>query len=162
MSSTSKKRTIGGSSDNDLPQSQRLEYDGLIIETTPPPRENCCTWKVAAVFLIVVAASLVVAWVAMPAEHIVARYIPKFEEPATPYSGPEAGTPGENGGFGTGVPPSQTPGDTVDDGIGTFVPSFMQCPEGGELCCNGSVDNCKLRVDQMMFGLVHNAMSSEG
>ena len=161
MSSISKKRTNGGSSDNHLPQSQ-LEYDGLIIETTPPPRENCCTWKVAAVFLVVVAASLVLAWVVMPAEEIVAKYIPKFEEPATPYSGPEAGMPGENSGGGTGVPTSQTPDDTVDDEIGTVIPSFMQCPEGGELCCNGSVDNCKLRVDQMIFGLVHNAMSSEG
>jgi hypothetical protein len=162
MSSITRTRTKGGSSGNDLPQSQQLEYDGLIIETTPPTRENCCTWKVAAVFLIVVAASLVLAWRVMPADEIVAKYIPKFDKPASPYTGPEAGTPGENDGGGTGVPPSQTPDDTVDDGIGTVQPSFMQCPEGGELCCNGSVDNCNLRVDQMMFGLVHNAMSSEG
>lgn len=164
MSSYSKKRSNGGNSRNDdLPQSQQSEYDGLKLETTTQPRENCCTWKMAAVFLIIVAASLVLAWVVLPAEDIVAKYVPHFDEPANPYNGPEAGTPGENSGGGSDsdVPPGQTPDDGEGDLIGTVVPSFMQCPEG-ELCCNGSVDNCKLRVDEMMFGLVHNAMASEG
>lgn len=129
-----------------------------------PRRKNCCTWKVAAVFLVMVAVALILTWQMLPAEDIVAKYIPQFEEPESPYSGPEAGTPstdGESGGGGgmtIGVPPSQTP---ADDLTGTTVPSFMQCPDGGEECCNGSSANCKLRVDEMMFGLVHNAMSSE-
>ena len=41
----------------------------------------------------------------------------------------------------------------------------MQCPDassnGSELCCNGSPLNCQLKVNEMMFAMVHNAMSSE-
>ncbi|KAL3822275.1 hypothetical protein ACHAXA_005908 [Cyclostephanos tholiformis] len=161
----SKRRSMVGTTirDDGPPQSRQSDdVKGPIYETASPTHANCCTWKVASAFLILVATSLVVAWVALPADDIVARYIPDFDEPANPYSGPEAGgAPSENAG-NDGVPPSQAPDDDgVDDGIGTFVPSFMQCPGDGELCCNGSVDNCMLRVDQMLFGLVHNAMSSE-
>ena len=69
---------------------------------------------------------------------------------------------GEDNNVAIGMPPSQTPGE--DDDMGSVsVPSFMQCPDGGnELCCNGSINNCKLRVNEMMFGMVHNAMSTEG
>jgi len=61
--------------------------------------------------------------------------------------------------------------EDVNNDSGLIVPSFMTCPsntefrmtaEGDELCCNGSVGNCNLRVNEMMFGMVHNAMSSEG
>ena len=69
---------------------------------------------------------------------------------------------GEDNNVAIGMPPSQTPGEDVDMGS-VSVPSFMQCPDGGnDLCCNGSINNCKLRVNEMMFGLVHNAMSTEG
>jgi len=139
------------------------------MATNSTPRKNCCTWKVAALFLVFVAVALVLTWQMLPAEDIVVKYIPQFEEPVSPYSGPEAGTPSSDGGVGggdgdgsggitIGAPPSQTPSDDV---AGITVPSFMKCPEGGEECCNGSSANCKLRVDEMMFGLVHNAMSSE-
>ena len=68
---------------------------------------------------------------------------------------------GEDNNVAIGMPPSQTPGE--DDNMGVSVPSFMQCPDGGnDLCCNGSINNCKLRVNEMMFGMVHNAMSTEG
>ena len=99
---------------------------------------------------------------------------------STKLVGPEAGIPtntdesggssggssnnqddGEDNNVAIGMPPSQTPGE--DDDMGLSVPSFMQCPdEGNELCCNGSINNCKLRVNEMMFGMVHNAMSTEG
>mmetsp|Transcript_21269 Transcript_21269/g.38497 ORF Transcript_21269/g.38497 Transcript_21269/m.38497 type:complete len:445 (-) Transcript_21269:186-1520(-) len=153
-------------------QEQQLEYHGLMAVTGAPPRKNCCTWKVATVFLCFVAGALVLTWQLLPAEDIVAKYIPQFDEPVTAYSGPEAGAPSsggvsddggaggnDGGGITIGMPPSQTPAD--ENGAGTTIPSFMKCPEDGGLCCNGSPDNCKLRVDQMMFGLVHNAMSSE-
>ena len=69
---------------------------------------------------------------------------------------------GEDNNVAIGMPPSQTPGGDNDMGS-VSVPSFMQCPdEGNELCCNGSINNCKLRVNEMMFGMVHNAMSTEG
>lgn len=48
-----------------------------------------------------------------------------------------------------------------DDGIGNAVPSFMTCPTDGSVCCNGSNSNCGLRVDQMMFSMVHNANAAE-
>ena len=171
---------------------QQLEYDNLILSTTSSsnqPKKNCCTWKIATLFLVCVAVGLVVVWVILPAEDIVAKYIPQFDEPDNPYQGPEAGG-GEqtstswgdidntnsqdgSGGISIGMPPSTTPGgEEVNDDSGLIVPSFMTCPsstefrmttEGGdELCCNGSVSNCKLRVNEMMFGMVHNAMSSEG
>lgn len=101
------------------------------------------------------------------------KYIPQFPEPENIYIGPEAGSDADNGvsptpssgagdgGFTIGLPPSQAPGNDNNGEVGIAVPSFMKCPEDGGLCCNGSPDNCKLRVDEMMFGLVHNAMSSE-
>ena len=56
--------------------------------------------------------------------------------------------------------PSKTPSDDENVANNT-APSFMEYPEEGGLCCSGSQDNCKLCVDQMMFGMVNNAMSSE-
>lgn len=119
---------------------------------------------------------LVLTWQLLPAEDIVAKYIPQFEKPENPYVGPEAGEPSsgggrsedddtggnnDGGGIIIGMPPSEAPADNDNAEAGIAVPSFMACPEDGGLCCNGSVKNCKLRVDEMMFGLVHNAMSSE-
>jgi len=159
----------GSPSDPRLPQAHHdhhqqqhqqppLEYnDGLIGHQNRP---NCCTWKVATLFLFIVAASLVTAWVALPADDIVAKYIPKFDAPASPYAGPEAGIPGENDGSGINGGNSQTT-NMDNTGIGTVVPGFMQCPSNNKQCCNGSAANCGLRVDQTMFALVHNAMSSE-
>lgn len=153
---------------------EQLEYDGL-VSMTRPPRKNCCTWKVATVSLVLVAVALIVTWQAIPAEEIAAKYIPQFDEPANPYTGPEAGSPSSSGGAtgdtsGGAVAGSDvnsdmdtpTGGSDNSNKAGTVVPSFMKCPEDGGPCCNGSTENCKLRVDQMMFGLVHNAMSSEG
>lgn len=164
------------SSDDSSPGAEQVEYDGLLVATAGPRKKNCCTWKVASVFLAFVAVGLVLTWQLLPTEDIVAKYIPEFEEPANPYYGPEAGDSssggggsenesggGDNGGGGItiGMPPSQTPANNEVVEAGITVPSFMKCPEDGELCCNGSVKNCKLKVDEMMFGLVHNSMSSE-
>ncbi|KAL9181029.1 hypothetical protein ACHAXT_009834 [Thalassiosira profunda] len=152
--------TLGSSADPD----HHLEYDGLLREHT---RGNCCTWKVATLFLALVAAALVVTWIVLPAEEIVAQYIPTFEAPESPYTGPEAGgsSPGGGGTANEGdvfwMPPSQTPADDETDVPGTTVPSFMQCPQNGQPCCNGSPANCKLRVNEMLFALSHNAMSTE-
>ena len=148
-------------------EQQEVEYDDLLTTeaTSAYPRKNCCTWKVATLFLVLVATSLVLIWIALPTEDIVAKYIPQFEAPENPYTGPEAGAPttSGNGGIIIGMPPSQSPGEngSVDDTSGSTVPSFMQCPEGDGTCCNGSTSNCKIPVNKMMFGMVHNAMSSE-
>ena len=174
--------------DNQQQQQQQqhqddLEYNGLIAATTTidprTKRKNCCTWKVATIFLLCVAISLVVTWQLLPAEDMVVKWIPQFPEPENPYLGPEAGgeddnnaSSGNSGGGGNeggatigNLPPSQTPSDGDAMTVGMEVPSFMKCPEnsggGGELCCNGSPNNCNLRLSEMMFGLVHNAMSSE-
>lgn len=146
-------------------EQQQLEFNGLVIHTSELREPNCCTWKVATAFLFLVAALLVTAWIALPAEDIVAKYIPTFDEPANPYTGPEAGenvAVAGDGGSGQTTTASDG-GEDETSGVGTYVPPFMQCPNGQEQqqCCNGSVDNCVLRVDQMMFGLVHNAMASE-
>ncbi|KAL7524514.1 hypothetical protein ACHAXR_000902, partial [Thalassiosira sp. AJA248-18] len=156
-------------SSTDHQRQQELEYDGLLTAASnSSPRKNCCTWKVAAVFLVFVAGALVLTWQMLPAENVVVKYIPTFPEPSNPYQGPEAGAPssggeaqndGGGGGITIGVPPSQTPSD--DEVVGIITPSFMMCPEGGGLCCNGSPNNCQLRVDEMMFGMVHNSMSTE-
>ena len=101
---SSNKATHGSrSNSNKKPQSYKdtddaydqsamqAEYDGLKTLTTSsnraPPRKNCCTWKVATVFLLFVAVLLVVIWLMLPAEDIVAKYIPEFAEPANPYLG---------------------------------------------------------------------------
>jgi len=42
---------------------------------------------------------------------------------------------------------------------------FMQCSTGnssnGEMCCNGLTSNCDLRVNQLLFATMHNAMSTQ-
>jgi len=145
---------------------QELEYNDLITTNdyaSAYPQKNCCTWKVAALFLVGVATTLVLLWKALPMDDIIDPYIPAFPAPENPYTGPEAGSPADNGGITIGMPPSQSPGeDSQSDTSGTTVPSFMQCPEDGSLCCNGNTSNCKLPVNKMMFAMVHNAMSSEG
>ena len=149
-------------------EEQQVEYDDLLTTNAASayPAKNCCSWKVATLFLVLVATSLVLAWIAFPAEDIVAKYIPEFEAPENPYTGPEAGAPAGNGGITIGMPPSQSPGEEDEDASydwsGNTVPSFMQCPEDGDAtCCNGATINCKIPVNKMMFGMVHNAMSSE-
>ena len=151
-----------GDSNNQY-SADEIEYDGLLLTAKSPPRPNCCGWKAATLFLIFVAVALVLAWQIMPAEDIVSKYIPQFDEPENPYTGPEAGVPSADGGENEGDINIGSMPDEDDDNnnsAGLTVPSFMQCPEG-TLCCNGSASNCNLRVDQMMFGLVHNAMSTE-
>ena len=109
----------------------------------------------------------------LPAEDIVARYIPQFDEPVSPYLGPEAGLPTKgdsqsgsgSGGdisIGTLFDDDEESNNNDNNDVGLVVPSFMTCPNNNELCCNGSTKNCNLRVNEMMFGMVHNAMSSEG
>ena len=143
------------------------------------PAANCCTRPVAAAFLLCVAVALVVTWQVLPLEDLVASYLPQFDEPTVPYTGKEAGTldaplsggAADDGGAGEDDGGDEGDGDEVvvelppdnAERPGTSVPEFMACPTGGgRRCCNGAVDNCGLRVDQMLFGMVHNAMSSEG
>jgi len=103
-------------------------------------------------------------------------YLPKFDAPENPYTGPEAGMVGGEG-YGNGTMGGGSGGMTDDlfgnvdmttttenEAPGTVVPSFMTCPsssDNNQQCCNGSPANCPLPLDEMMFGMVHNAMSSE-
>lgn len=119
----------------------------------------------ATLFLFSVALSLILTGVFLPAEGIIIAYLPKFDAPANPYTGPEAGSdadkksslPGTTGNdVAVGLPPSPA---GEDSSIGKEVPNFMQCPTDASLCCNGSPLNCGLRVDQMMFGVSsHDAL----
>ena len=119
------------------------------------------------------ASALIAAWQLLPAEEIAKSYIPKFEEPRVPYTGIEAGAPGgeafnaSSSGFGLnddlfGNVNVDIPGfrGSTDDDSGSFtVPEFMTCDS--DECCNGSAANCVLRVDQMMFSMVHNANAAK-
>jgi len=148
------------------------------LDAPERPAANCCTRPVAAAFLLFVAVALVVTWQVLPLEDLVASYLPQFDEPTVPYTGKEAGTldaplsggAADDGGAGEDDGGDEGDGDEVvvelppdnAERPGTSVPEFMACPTGGgRRCCNGAVDNCGLRVDQMLFGMVHNAMSSE-
>ncbi len=168
-----KRRSTIGRIGDDLPQSHpsddgdvhddgRRMDDGEAYPSSSSSNANCCTWKVASIFLLLVASSLVVTWKVLPFDDIVANYIPEFDEPASPYTGPEAGGDATGGGGTTDQIPDGDDNGADDETIGTYVPSFMACPNDGSLCCNGSADNCVLPINEMMFGLVHNAMSSEG
>ena len=70
-------------------------------------------------FLFCVALSLILTGVFLPAEGIIIAYLPKFDPPANPYTGPEAGTeadrksppPGTTGkDVAVGIPPSPAGG----------------------------------------------------
>ena len=92
QSAASTNKATHGSKPQDQSATQ-AEYDGLKPLTmssnsrSQQPRKNCCTWKVATVFLLFVAVLLVVIWLMLPAEDIVAKYIPEFSEPENPYLG---------------------------------------------------------------------------
>ena len=153
----------------------RPEYSTLVLRSSPP-KKNCCTRPVASVFLLLVAAGLITAWQLLPAEEIAKTYIPKFDAPENPYTGPEAGAPGGEafnasdagflgdvslGDFDINLPGVSFGGDNDAGTSNVVVPSFMTCPSNNNLCCNGSASNCVLRVDQMMFSMVHNANAAE-
>mmetsp|Transcript_5809 Transcript_5809/g.12329 ORF Transcript_5809/g.12329 Transcript_5809/m.12329 type:complete len:462 (-) Transcript_5809:456-1841(-) len=132
-----------------------------------PPKKNRCTLPVASFSLVVVAVALIVTWQVFPTEEIVVKFLPKFEAPASPYMGEEA--PGtatsdsdQNNGDG-GIDIDIPLENEVPISDATSVPSFMKCPIDSidELCCNGSPQNCELRVNETMFATLHNAMSTE-
>ena len=93
QSAASTNKATHGSKPQSYKDNDDAEYDGLKSLTrtssnrAQQPRKNCCTWKVATVFLLFVAALLVVIWLMLPAEDIVAKYIPEFSEPENPYLG---------------------------------------------------------------------------
>lgn len=137
------------------------EYGRLVS----PPKKNRCTLPVASFFLVLVAVALVVTWQVFPTEEVVVKFLPKFNAPASPYTGKEAGTAtsdnnNNNGGGGIDIDiPLETEVPVSDV---TSIPSFMKCPTDSEqLCCNGSPLNCQLKVNEMMFATLHNAMSTE-
>ena len=141
------------------------EYNGRLVS---PPKKNRCTLPVASFFLVLVAVALIVTWQVFPTEEILVKFLPKFEAPASPYTGEEAGTSttSDNNGNndnGDGAIEIDIPLETeVPISDVTSIPSFMQCPTGSdELCCNGSPQNCQLKVNEMMFATLHNAMSTE-
>eukprot|EP00984_Skeletonema_dohrnii_P014784 scaffold6278_cov135-Skeletonema_dohrnii-CCMP3373.AAC.13 len=131
-----------------------------------PPKKNRCTLPVASFSLVVVAVALIVTWQVFPTEEIVVKFLPKFEPPAKPYMGEEA--PGtatsdndQNNGDG-GIDIDIPLENEVPISDATSVPSFMKCPiDSDELCCNGSPQNCELKVNETMFATLHNAMSTE-
>lgn len=142
------------------------EYGHLI---TKPPKKNICTIPIASFFLLLVAVALIVTWQVFPTESIVIKYLPKFDPPSSPYTGPEAGSAGDtsdkNGGGGNGIDidiPFENEVPVTD--ASSSIPSFMKCQEEEEeeaLCCNGSPSNCQLKLNEMMFATLHNAMSTE-
>jgi hypothetical protein len=152
------------------------DFSTLVLHSTPP-KKNCCTRPIASFFLLLVASALIATWQLFPAEEIAKTYIPKFDAPANPYTGPEAGSPGGeafNASGGGGISfinddilgdfDINLPGfndDSTNNSSSVTVPSFMTCPDDGSICCNGSTDNCVLTVNQMMFTMVHNAMAAE-
>ena len=144
----------------DEAQADDDEYGRLVS----PPTKNRCTILVASIFLVLVVVALIVTWVVFPTEEIVVKFLPKFDAPASPYTGPEPGSDatdtnnsGQEGEIGTAFDNEEP----IDDGY-TSIPSFMTCPSSSsELCCNGSTLNCQLKVNEMMFGTLHNAMAAE-
>jgi hypothetical protein len=36
----------------------------------------------------------------------------------------------------------------------------QSCPDAGETCCNGFPNLCAMPVNEILFGMAHNAMSS--
>jgi hypothetical protein len=138
------------------------EYDRLVS----PPKKNRCTVLVASIFLVLVAVALVVTWQVFPTEDVVVMFLPKFNPPASPYTGEEAGTTTSDNNIdykGGGAIDIDIPLETeVPNSDVTSIPSFMTCPTDSEqLCCNGSPQNCQLKVNEMMFATLHNAMATE-
>lgn len=140
------------------------EYGHLI---TKPPKKNICTIPIASSFLLLVAVALIVTWQVFPTESIVVKYLPKFDEPSSPYTGPEAGSAGgsgtsnNSGGGGNGIDIDIPFENEVPVTDASSIPSFMKCDEQEALCCNGSPSNCQLKLNEMMFATLHNAMSTE-
>ena len=146
--------------------SQSSTRDEDFSRLVSPPEKNRCTVPVAAFFLSMVAVSLIVTWQLLPKENIVVKFLPKFEAPDNPYTGEEAGPDAttfdgnqNNGGADINIDVPMENEVPISDAI--TVPSFMKCNDSDELCCNGSAQNCQLKVNETMIATLHNAMSTK-
>mmetsp|Transcript_34111 Transcript_34111/g.73931 ORF Transcript_34111/g.73931 Transcript_34111/m.73931 type:complete len:371 (+) Transcript_34111:261-1373(+) len=109
-----------------------------------------CTWPVAAVFLVCFVATMILLLIFAPIEQGVAGAMPNFEPNQDQLEWI----------INSNRPPTSAPTSVA---VGT-TPSeqyqFIQCNPSEE-CCNGNPLNCDLRLNEMSFATVHNAMSTK-
>ena len=152
----------------------------------PDREKTLCNWQKVAVFFIVLAVSFVMLFFLIPIDSIAKSIIPDFDpknESGTvlgplPTLAPSI-KPGAIDGRPTAQPlptapvvpittktPSPTPVTSTNtsislDGVTTTpADENTRCP-AGEKCCNGLVSNCRLRLNEVMYASLHNAMDTE-
>uniref|UniRef100_A0A7S4NC52 Phosphatidylinositol-specific phospholipase C X domain-containing protein n=1 Tax=Odontella aurita TaxID=265563 RepID=A0A7S4NC52_9STRA len=107
-----------------------------------------CTWPLAIAFLLTLAVTVILIFALGPIEQGVSKAMPHFEPInfKDDFTNPLPST----------IAPSASPVETTDP---TY--EFMQCPNDGGKCCNGLESNCDLRLNETVFAVAHNAMSTE-
>ena len=119
-------------------------------------KKGACTWPLAIAFLLSLGATIILTLSLGPVEKGVSAALAKslnFE----PHG---IGNDDGYADFIESLPPTVSP---VDGGSSPPRYDAMRCAiqRGSGECCNGLESNCDLRVDEMAFAVVHNAMSTE-
>lgn len=109
--------------------------------------------------VIVLAVAGILIWKFAPVDEAINSILPNYN--ATGGSGSSSnsgggGGSGANNG-GTTTSPEETVSPTASPTYG-----FMQCsnPNDPTTCCNGLETNCDLRVNEIMYATLHNAMAT--
>ena len=155
----------------------------------PDSEKTLCNWHKVAVFFIVLAVCFVMIFFLIPIDSIAKSIIPDFDPqnvsgtvlgplptlapsikpiviearptaqplPTTPVA-PTTETPPKTPP--TPVTPSTNTSISLDGVTPTPADENTRCPSG-EKCCNGLVSNCRLRLNEVMYASLHNAMDTE-
>mmetsp|Transcript_47979 Transcript_47979/g.88980 ORF Transcript_47979/g.88980 Transcript_47979/m.88980 type:complete len:260 (-) Transcript_47979:149-928(-) len=110
--------------------------------------KSCCTWPLAIAFLVSLAVTVILVLALGPLEQGVSKAMPNFE----PVD------------FGDDQLPGLVPSTNAPSTSPVFDEpqyEFIQCLDNGGECCNGREGNCELRLNEMLFAMAHNAMSTE-
>lgn len=103
---------------------------------------GCCSWPRFIILVILLAVAGVLIWLFVP-EDSVKDIVP---QPNVPTATEPAAAPGDN---------SEPTAAPVDNSY-----QFMQCQDMNN-CCNGLEEICDLGVDDILWAMSHNAMSSQ-
>jgi hypothetical protein len=147
------------------PAAKLQPYKSADNNMPPPPRKRswAFTCGVLLVFLFVAAAGGILVWAFLPTntKHTLQGIANGTDSSSF---GGEQQNDGSSSNQNDNNDPSDNDASSNSNNSGnTLAPkwSFMQCQDAYTDCCNG-LDNgfCDFRVNDVMYGLVHNAMAS--
>jgi hypothetical protein len=123
-------------------------------ESKSEDKKSCCTWPRIILLVVLLAVSGVLIWQFAPVDEAIDKVLPTYN--STTGGDGDGGESEAGGGGGTGGGGSPTPSPTQE-----LTYQFNQCSQDGSgACCNGLDSICDLRVDEILYATVHNAMAT--